>query len=206
MHPRLTSALFEPFWNPFQVGSARRPIPGTDMSTWILILLIGGSAWFQWFADSRTIASMAEQCRWSVSSLRWAPFARWFTGGRGDRWYRLCFVDEQGRRGMRLCRVRGWMGIGTTVDFDPETLEMPSFGSAPARPGLPMKKTSMSAGARAAFTVVCAFVGAWIGAAVGIGGSLLLFHGSNIAPAYGILFVAPLGCVAGILFGLLRGR
>ncbi len=174
------------------------------MSTVILFAMIGAAAWFQWFADSRTIASMAEQCRWSISSLSWAPFVRWFSGRRGDRWYRLCFVDEQGRRGMRLCRVRGLFGIRTTVDFDQKTLEMPSYDNAPMHANLPTKKPPLSGLGRAGFAILCAFGGAWVGAMVGIAGSLLIFHGSNIAPAYGVIFVAPVGFVAGLLFGFLR--
>lgn len=168
------------------------------------MVLIGAAAWFQWFSDSRTIAGMAEQCRWSISSLRWAPFAHFFSRRRGDRWYRLGFVDDKGRRGMRLCRVRGWLGIGTTVDFDQATLEMPTYDPAALRPSCPSKPAPASTRSRLASTILCAISGAWVGAAVGIGGSLLIFHGSNIAPAYGVLFVAPVGFVAGFLFGLFR--
>jgi hypothetical protein len=52
------------------------------MSTWILIVLVGAGAWFQRFCDPRTIASMTEPCRWSISSLRWSPFARTFSSRR----------------------------------------------------------------------------------------------------------------------------
>jgi hypothetical protein len=53
---------------------------------------------------------------------------------------------------------------------------------------------------------VCALVGAWAGSFVGIAACLVIFHGSNIAPAYGVIFVTPVGFVAGLTFGLLRRR
>ena len=40
-----------------------------------------------------------------------------------------------------------------------------------------------------------------LGLAIGIFGSMLLFRGSNIAPAYGVILGAPLGLLAGAAFG-----
>ena len=53
---------------------------------------------------------------------------------------------------------------------------------------------------------ISASIGAFVGLAIGIGGSLLFFPLSNIAPAYGILLVAPAGFIVGALYGWLRAE
>jgi hypothetical protein len=176
------------------------------MSTFLLITVLIGSAWIQHAIDARTIASMAEELHWSVSSLRWAPLARFFTSRKGDRWYRLAFVDEKGRRGTRLCRVRGWLGFGTSIEFGPGTLDLPSYDDAHGSSSTPAQRVPSSGMSRIAFVILCAFGGAWAASALGIGICMLIFPGSNIAPAYGILFGAPIGGVAGVLFGVFRRR
>ena len=54
---------------------------------------------------------------------------------------------------------------------------------------------------RSHWIMLGAAAGLVLGLAIGICGSMLLFRGSNMAPAYGVILGAPLGLLAGAAFG-----
>jgi hypothetical protein len=165
------------------------------MSTFVLLVLIGSAFLIQYHVDARRILGIASENGWSALRVRWAPFARgWAMRSRAVRSYWLSYRDGSGRPERRLCLVGGGYGVRLEDACD--------------QPGEP-RLGSTGRGARAPASrlqtiLVWTCVGGFLGLALGIGGSLLLFPSSNIAPAYGILLLAPLGLGAGLLFGTLR--
>lgn len=133
--------------------------------------------------------------------VRWhRGLARWWSGSRWERccWIRYC--DEGARTVLRRCRLSGSFGVGADVALDPVISErgrasgVDTSGSGSRTWGL----------GRVPFTIVCIALGGVVGVAARIGGSMLLFPSSNIAPAYGILLGGPIGRMAGLIFGALR--
>lgn len=156
------------------------------MSTLVLITLLAAAWTLQARADTRRILALARERRWSAPSVRWSkPWKAWLRS-RWVRSYRLRYRDESGLVVQRTC----WVGP-QGVELDPART-----GIGPARPPLGL----------VARLLLGLGLGAWLGAAVGIAGSLALAPSSNILPAYGLLLGAPLGAVVGALVVALRSR
>ena len=159
------------------------------MSVLVLIVLVGGAFALNHWLDLRAIVQVATERGWGEVRISWAPFARFLASRRGERHYWLSYLDEGGRAVRRLCKVVGVLQ-GTAGVF----LEPVAAGSAPrARPM-----------GRAARTVLWAGAGAFLGLGLGIAACFVIFPGSNIAPAYGVILGTPLGLLAGGLLGALR--
>lgn len=167
------------------------------MSTFVLFVLIGSAFLIQYHVDARRILGMASDNGWSALRLRWAPFASgWAMRSRAVRSYWLSYRDSDGRAERRLCLVGGGYGVQLEEAADPSG--EPRHDSARLETRSPLRRLKT--------IIVCSFVGAWLGAGVGIGASMLLLPSSNVAPAYGIIFVTPIGLGAGLIFGILRNR
>lgn len=162
------------------------------MSTLVLIALLAAAFTIQHRLDVRNIGRVAEERHWSTTRITWTPWTRGSAlRSRWERSYWLRYRDEHGNHARRRCWV--------TNPFDGPAgvfLEPPS--SVERARGAPLGRLQLVA--------VATLAGGFIGAALGIGGSLLLFPSSNIAPAYGLFLMVPLGLGAGALFGVLRGR
>lgn len=165
------------------------------MSTLVLIALIAVAFTIQVRVDAWNIARAASRRGWSVTRVTWTPWARGAAlRSRAVRSYWLGYRDERGR----LARCRCWVAN----PFDgPFGVTLEPAGVDDAEHGVPAARMG-----RARFIVLATSAGAFLGAALGIGGSLLLYPSSNIAPAYGLIVMAPVGLCAGALFGVLRAR
>lgn len=175
------------------------------MGPFVLAVLVGAGFWLQHWSDTRRITGVAQELRWSIARIRWAPLARFVSGSRWERCYWLQYRDEKGRVARCLCRIRGFLGLGETLSFDRVSFEAVAAveaGGAVVRPAARPR----TVGERLLLALACAFAGAWVGAAVGIGGAFLTHPGSNVAPAYGVIYGVPIGTIAGALFGFLRFR
>jgi len=164
------------------------------VSVLVLLALIGGGLGLQLFVDRRRILADVRDHGWSELRIRWAPLARWLTSRRSQRWYRLRYLDPRGDERRCLCRVDG-----SGVLFEPPEPAESAMGLTGARTPAPRL-------ARPAFVLVSALIGGALGLYLGIAACFVLYPGSNIAPAYGVILGAPLGLVAGLAFGLLRRR
>ena len=159
------------------------------MPVLILLALVLGAAVWQVLCDRADLSQLASARGWRLERIRFAPFAPgWLTRSKVQRAYRLHYRDELGRLETRTCVVGGAAGF---------RLDPPS-GSARASYGGP-PRTRMPLVAR---LLLGAFLGAWIGAAIGIGLCLVIYPGSNVAPAYGVIHGAPAGLLAGLAFVL----
>jgi hypothetical protein len=168
----------------------------------LLVLAIAAGFVVQHAFDTRVIAGVATERHWSVMQITWAPLARFLSGNKWERCYWLRYRDEDGNDSRRMARITGLFGLGASVMFDPAAVERVERRTSGPRAIAAPK----SASSKIVLTLLFAFVGAWVGAAVGIAGSFALYPGSNIAPAYGVLFMSPIGILAGGLFGFLRQR
>jgi hypothetical protein len=152
--------------------------------------------------DTRVIAGVAIERHWSVLRITWAPLARFLSGNKWERCYWLRYRDEDGNDSRRMARITGLLGLGASVVLDPASVERVERRTRGPR----AIAAPRSAFSRTGLTLLCAFGGAWVGAAIGILGSFALYPGSNIAPAYGVILVTPAGILAGGCFGFLRSR
>ncbi len=159
------------------------------MSTLVLIALLAAAWTLQARLDTRRILALARERRWSAPSVRWSkPWKAWLRS-RWIRSYRLRYRDESGRALLRTC----WVGPGG-IELDPPHPQEP----APRQPLPPL--------GLAARLLLGLGLGAFVGGALGIAGSLALVPSSNILPAYGLLLGTPLGAVVGTLAVALRSR
>jgi hypothetical protein len=166
------------------------------MSVLVLIALLALAFWLQYVLDARNIVRLATERRWSAPRVTWTPGS--LLRSRWERSYWLRYVDEHGRPERRLCRVTSWFDGPHGVHVEPTVSERAGRAEHVAiRIESPALRRLLS-------IAIWAGAGTLIGLAVGIGGCLLLFPGSNIAPAYGVIYVAPVGLAAGALFGALR--
>ena len=160
------------------------------MSTLILVALLASAFALQLGLDVRSIARLAHGRRWSSARVTWTPWPRGAAlHSRWERSYWLRYHDEQGRAQRRLC----WVGPAG-IELEPIVPDARERGAA--RPHL----------RRARFLIATICIGTFLGAALGIAGAFALYPGSNIAPAYGVIWGTPLGLVAGVLFGALCRR
>lgn len=163
------------------------------MPTLVLIALLAGAFTLQYRLDVLNIGRAAGERRWNVLTVRWTPWSGFLSGRRLERAYAVGIRDENGQPARCRCRVTTFHDpIG--VFFESVTIDARERG------------TPISGGRRLASIAVSGCVGGFLGLALGVGGSLLLFPTSNIAPAYGILLTGPLGLGIGALYGALRGR
>jgi hypothetical protein len=168
------------------------------MSTLVLLALIGLAFALQYWADVRSIARAAEQRGWTVVRIRWTPWGggAWLRS-RWERSYRLQHVDGDGRTQRRLCRApMNWFDGAAGVSFEESTEEHDSA----------TVQVANRSPQRVRVIALSVSAGAFLGMALGIGGSLLLYPSSNIAPAYGLILMTPVGVVVGLTVGLLRMR
>src|SRR5690606_13004621 len=101
--------------------------------------------------------------RWSEFGVLWTPWAGWAISSRWERLYLLTYRDEAGRLARRKCRVVGMFGGSGGVFLEPLSQDQPP------RPPLP----------RWQLVPIAAAVGVFIGMGLGIGGSMIVFPGSN---------------------------
>lgn len=161
------------------------------MSVLVLLVLVGGAFALCFWNDARGIAELAAERGWRELRIAWAPFAGFWTGNRHERKYWLRYRDEDGRDARRLCKVVGLFQGSAGVCLEPvET------------PGSTLRLPRLN---RAGRTLVGAGAGAFAGCALGIALCLVIFPGSNIAPAYGVILGTPLGLLVGALLGARRG-
>lgn len=160
-------------------------------STLILLLLIGAGFCAQYLLDLRLIRAWASERGWSTPAVRWAPFApKSFRDSRWTRSYAVRLRDASGAWREGHCHVCNLIfGSASDVLFD-ETAPRGSARRGPA-PLLGRPAWLLAGGA----------IGSFLGAGVGILGSFVLYPTSNIAPAYGLLMLGPLGLIAGLAFG-----
>jgi hypothetical protein len=152
----------------------------------VLLALLTVAIVLQYKLDARRIVQAAAERGWAPHSVVWAPLARFGSLRRSVRSYWLSFHDDGGRPARCLCLVGGPYGVH---------LE---------EPGEPLHRNA--APSRLRTLALCAGGGVFAGVALGIGACALLYPGSNIAPAYGVILGAPLGLGGGVLLGILRGR
>jgi hypothetical protein len=162
------------------------------MSTFVLVLLIAAAVGFQRQLDLRHIRQQVARQRWSEPRVRWTPLS--LLAGRMERNYWLDYRDERGQPARRLCRVTGLLN-------GPEGVLLEANVLGAAAPSHAARRRS-----RLELVLIGAGAGAFLGSALGIGLSLLIFRGSNIAPAYGLILGAPLGLLIGASCGALRAR
>jgi len=164
------------------------------VSTLVLLLLMAAAVALQLFLDARNVGVVARQNGWSEWKLRWVPsLRRWLTGSRWTRSYWLHYRDEHGRGERRLCHVTtNWSDGPAGVVLEPTV-------------GAGVSRSRARRGSLFTITATAA-LGASVGLALGIVGAFLLYPGSNIAPAYGVILAGPVGMVAGLLVGILRAR
>jgi hypothetical protein len=170
------------------------------MSVLVLIALLATAFTIQYKLDVRGIVAEAAHRGWSVTGVSWAPLGgNWFGRSRNVRSYDLRYRDESGRFERCLCLVDGQTFTGS---FDVAFEQVGRSKIATSSAWIAEKTASN----RLVGILVWAFLGAWAGAALGIGVSFLIYPTSNVAPAYGVIFGTPLGLIAGVLFGALRRR
>jgi hypothetical protein len=160
------------------------------MSVVVLVVLIAGAFALSYGVDTRNILRLAAERRWSEPRVTWTPGS--LLRSRAERSYWLRYRDEDGRAERRLCRVTSYLDgpYGVTVE--------------PAAPARVEREPGSPAARRVRLIVVSTAAGLFLGVALGILGAFALYPGSNIAPAYGVIFGLPAGLVAGVLFGVLR--
>lgn len=164
------------------------------MSILVLLALLAGALALQYRLDLGAVRQLASERRWSAPRLGWTPRTLW--NRRWRRTYWLHYRDESGRPTRRKCHLDGISGGNGAVELE----SIPTQYRTAARP---REHTPI---ARAGRLALAAFIGLHLGLAAGVGGSFLLFPGSNVAPAYGVLWMGPLGLAAGVLYGTVRGR
>jgi hypothetical protein len=165
------------------------------MSALILLALIAGAFALQHLADRSSIAALAAARGWRVLRICWTPWTGASLGSsRALRHYRIDYQDESGRPQQRSCRLACFYAGAAGVELDPLPARSLS-GAAPARPLPGLLRAGMGAA-----------VGAFAGGALGILGAFLLRPGSNIAPAYGLLLLTPIGALVGMAVGIFGRR
>jgi hypothetical protein len=88
----------------------------SDMGTWVYFAVLAAGFCIQYACDVRNIGDVAKASHWSVGSIRWSPFAGWLSAS--ERCYHVRVRDLHGRVEMRLCRVKGVIGLPVDVAFD----------------------------------------------------------------------------------------
>jgi hypothetical protein len=166
------------------------------MQLLVLFALIGAGFAIQCWLDVREIRREADGNGWRELAIAWTPFAPGsLLRHRNARSYWLRYRDRDGRWERRLCSVEGVFFLGSAeVAFDAGASESASYGGAPTMPGRIGTLTRWTC------------VGGFLGIALGIAASFVLYPTSNIAPAYGVILGGPLGLAAGALVGFLRSR
>jgi hypothetical protein len=161
----------------------------TAMGALILIAMLAGAFAWQYLADRADLFQLATARGWRLERITFAPFAPgWLLRSRHLRAYRLHYRDESGRLETRTCVVGGRQGFR----LDP-----------PAGSAVRVRRAPLPLLARLA---IGAGGGLVAGMALGIGICFVIFPGSNIAPAYGVIYGAPAGLLAGVLAALLPRR
>lgn len=159
------------------------------MGVLILLALILGALTWQVLADRADLSQLAAARGWRLERIRFAPFAPgWALRSRAQRSYRLHYRDASGRLETRTCVVGGAQGFR----LDPPRSAASAFQHGGTRKRLPLL----------ARLVLGAGVGCWGGAALGTALCFVIYPGSNVAPAYGVIYGAPVGLLAGLVFVL----
>jgi hypothetical protein len=185
-----------------------------------LVFVIFGSIVLQYWLDAQRIKAMAREYNWSVAKIVWSPFARLWKANKWDRWYWFTYRDERGKAERKLCRVRGFLGIANSILFDGELVPAyprPAYAVPPPPPFATNNRGGIDENeidarpypawfSRIINVVALTCIGGFVGMAVGIFGCMAIFPNSNIAPAYGIIYVAPAGALLGFVYGMLRKR
>jgi hypothetical protein len=152
----------------------------------LLVLVLGALAW-QVLSDRADLSQLAAGRGWRLERITFAPFAPgWLGRSKVERAYRLEYRDASGQLETRTCVIGGAQGF--RLD--------PPRSSASTR-AVPRKRLPL-----VARLALGAFGGAWAGMALGIGLCFVIYPGSNVAPAYGVILGAPAGLIAGIVFVL----
>jgi hypothetical protein len=150
----------------------------------LLVLVLGAFAW-QVHVDRSQLAQLASAKGWRLERITFAPFAPgWLMRSKVQRAYRLHYRDGQGRIETRTCVIGGAAGF---------RLDPPRTGAQRGR-GSPLPLPARLA--------LGAGLGLLAGPALGIAVCFAIYPGSNVAPAYGVIFGAPLGLLAGVLVAL----
>lgn len=158
----------------------------------LLAVILGVLAW-QVMADRADLSQLAAARGWRLERITFAPFAPgWFLRSRSQRAYRLHYRDESGRLETRTCVVGGAQGFR----LDPPRSEASASFAGSVR-SKPRKRLPLPVR-----LVLGALLGCWAGAALGIGLCFVIYPGSNVAPAYGVIYGAPVGLLAGLAFVL----
>jgi hypothetical protein len=161
------------------------------MPVLILLALVLGALAFQVMTDRANLSQLASGRGWRLERITFAPFAPgWLTRSKSQRAYRLHYRDELGRPETRTCVVGGAAGFR----LDPPSGVSSVSYSGTAR-STPRKRLPLFAR-----LLLGPFLGAWIGAALGIALCFVIYPGSNVAPAYGVIYGAPVGLLAGLAF------
>lgn len=160
------------------------------MPALVLLAAVAGLIVWQVLSDRASLSQLAAGKGWRLERISFAPFAPgWLTRSKYQRAYRLHYRDANGRQETRTCVVGGAAGF---------RLDPPS-GSVGVSLGRELPRQRWPLPAR---LLLGAFAGVWAGAAVGIAICWVIYPGSNIAPAYGVIWGAPLGLLAGLAFVL----
>lgn len=150
----------------------------------LLVLVLGAFVW-QFLADRADLFQLATARGWRLERVTFAPFASgWLWRSKFQRAYRLHYRDESGRQESRTCVIGGAQGFR----LDPPAGRASSLHRGP----LPLfARLAIGVGG-----------GLMAGMALGIAICFVIFPGSNIAPAYGVILGAPAGCLAGLAIAL----
>jgi len=163
------------------------------MSVLLLLVLVLGALVWQVLSDRADLSQLAAGRGWRLERITFAPFAPgWLGRSKVQRAYRLEYRDASGQLETRTCVIGGAQGFRLDPPRSSASVPFAGIARGATRKRLPL----------VARLALGAFGGAWAGMALGIGLCFVIYPGSNVAPAYGVILGAPAGLVAGIVFVL----